>query len=692
MANSIKALQAALKFQQRGEHAKAARLLRQVLAIDAKHPDALHLLGLCLHAQGDNVEALKQIRKAIEVTPSEPMFHTNAGVVAVAMGDVKSGITHYRRALELDPNYADACNNLGVALQGIGLFSEAATAFRRAVELRPDAPGALVNLGNALRLLGQPADAIGQYRRALAIAPDLAEAHNNLGNALKSLRRYAAAIESYDKALTLRPDFSEAHFNRGLALAIRGDPEGAVEALTRAMAIRPDPRYRLARAGILPVIPRSLSDMAEWRERFAREIAALACEKITVPGTPLETPVMNFYLAYHGENDRDLMVQLSRLYRQAYPWLEWTAPHCGGGTTREPGRRIRLGFFSAFLYDHAVAWSIRGFLEALPKERFEVILFTVRQPEGNVMPEIAAVADSVVMLPHSVERARGLIAEACLDVLTYADIGMESLSYALAHARLAPVQCATWGHPVTTGISTMDYYISSDFAEPDDAADQYSERLVRLAGIQSCYRRPAFPADPGPPPAPDLPPGATIYLCPQSLFKIHPDMDRPLSEILRRDPTAVMLFFEGTDKVITDRLQARWREPFADVAGRMRFLPRVPVERFLGIMASADVLLDTWPFGSGNTSYQGFAAGIPIVTLPGKYLRGRGTLAHYRHMGFTDCVADSPQSYVDIAVRLGIDRDFHRRITAMIRERCHVLFDDKRVGADLVRFLLEVTA
>jgi predicted O-linked N-acetylglucosamine transferase (SPINDLY family) len=116
------------------------------------------------------------------------------------------------------------------------------------------------------------------------------------------------------------------------------------------------------------------------------------------------------------------------------------------------------------------------------------------------------------------------------------------------------------------------------------------------------------------------------------------------------------------------------------------------VDRFLAVLASADVLLDTWPFGGGNTSYQGFAAGVPIVTLPGEFLRGRGTLAHYLHMGITDCVAGSPQAYVEIALRLGTDSDFHRRISSLIRERCPVLFDDERVGGDLARFLEEVTA
>jgi predicted O-linked N-acetylglucosamine transferase (SPINDLY family) len=431
--------------------------------------------------------------------------------------------------------------------------------------------------------------------------------------------------------------------------------------------------------------------MQRWRDRFASGIASLLAENFRMPGSPVDSPVMSFHLAYHGENDRDIMVSLSQFYRQAYPMLQWTAPHCADGSAKALGRRIRLGLFSSYLRDHAVARTIRGLLEALPRDRFEIVILTVLQPGGEVMPEIRAVAGKVVALPRSLEHARSAISEERLDILMFADIGMEAFSYSLAHARLAPVQCATWGHPVTTGISTVDYYISSDVAEPDDAETHYSERLVRLGGIQTCYRRPTFPAD-GQPFENDMPSGATVYLCAQSLFKIHPSMDQPLSEILRRDPAGMLLCFAGMDHVITDRLRSRWKGPFDGVMERVQFLPRVSVERFLGIVAAADVLLDTWPFGGGNTSYQGFAAGVPIATLPGKYLRGRGTLALYRHMGFVDCVADTPERYVDIAVRLGTDPEFHRRMSALIRERSHVLFDDERVGRDLARFLLEVTS
>jgi predicted O-linked N-acetylglucosamine transferase (SPINDLY family) len=692
MADIIEALRAALDFQQRGRHAEAIRLFRHVLTHDERHADALHLLGLSLHALGDNPGALKQIEMAIATRPSDPMFRTNAGVVAAAMGKIKTAISHYHHAIGLDAAYVDAYNNLGVALQAIGLLKEAEITLRRAIELQPNLVSALVNLGNVYQALGRLNASAAQYRRAIEIAPDLAEAHNNLGNTFRLAGAYAAAMESYDRALMLKPSYAEAHCGKAIVHAARGETEAAAELAERAIAISPEPHYKLLNATILPVIPRSRSDMLRWRDRYVRGITGLLADAVGVPGSPLGSLMLNFYLAYQGENDRDVLTLLSKFHRQAFPVLQWTAPQCAARNARVHGRRIRLGIFSSYLHDHAVAWTIRGLIEEIPKDRFVTVLFTRLRPGVAVMPEIRAAAEKVIALPLSLEEARQSIAGEEIDVLIYSDVGMESLSYSLAHARLAPIQCATWGHPVTTGISTIDYYISSDLAEPDDADSHYSERLVRLAGVQTCYRRPEFSPDPGLRSDLNLPDDATIYLCPQSLFKIHPDMDPPLAEILRRDPAGILLIFEGREAPITERLLKRWSERFGNLMDRVRTIPRVPFERFLAIMASADILLDTWPFGGGNTSYQGFAAGVPIVTLPGRFLRGRGTLALYRHMEISDCIADSPEQYADIAVRLGTEPDFRSRISALIRERCHVLFDDERVGRDLARFLEEVTA
>lgn len=691
MPDDIKVLETALDLQRRGDHAKARALFETVLDANPLHADALHLDGLSLHALGRHQEALQRIVDAIAVKPTEAMFHVNAGAVAVAGGDAMAALGYYKRALELDPESADACNNLGVALRTMGRFAESEVALRQAIRLRPDSASAHINLGVVLRSLGRLDEALAAFRKTIEIDPNLAAAHNNLGNALKAKRQYDDALASLDRAIELNPAYADAHFNRALVLAARGDPEAAEGGLAEAIGLRHDPRFLLADAGLLPVIPKSVEDIERWRDRFSTRLQALCETDARLPRPPLDTPVMNFYLAYHGMNDRDLMATLSDAVVRLCPELDWTAPHCSSGSKRDADRPVRVGLFSSYFSDHAVAWTMRGLIDHLPKERFDVTLFAVASSAEDVLPELRDAA-TVVDLPYAYSPARQAIAECKCDILIYADIGMESLSYLLAHARLAPVQCALWGHPVTTGIPAVDYFLSNDIAEPEDGQSHYSERLVRLDGVQTCYRRPDMPPAARPREPLGLPDESTVYLCPQSLFKIHPDMDAALAEILRRDPAGCLVLFEGSDAVITDRLKDRWRPVFGEVFDRVRFLPRVPVAQFLAVMASADVLLDTWPFGGGNTSYQGFAAGLPIVTLPGDSLRGRGTLAHYRHMELTDCIADSPRAYVDIAVGLGTDPVLRAKTAGDIRERSGVLFDDIRAGRALADFLLEVSA
>ena len=121
---------------------------------------------------------------------------------------------------------------------------------------------------------------------------------------------------------------------------------------------------------------------------------------------------------------------------------------------------------------------------------------------------------------------------------------------------------------------------------------------------------------------------------------------------------------------------------------RVTVLPHRPLDAFLGVIAAADVVLDTWPFGAGNTNYQTFAMGVPVVTLPGRWIRGRGTLAHYVHMGFSDCVAATPEEYVEIAVCLGTDQNF--AVVLYTEARAHTVLEDDTCVSALAEFLESV--
>ncbi|HEX3727433.1 MAG TPA: hypothetical protein VHV08_14365, partial [Pirellulales bacterium] len=245
----------------------------------------------------------------------------------------------------------------------------------------------------------------------------------------------------------------------------------------------------------------------------------------------------------------------------------------------------------------------------------------------------------------------------------------------------------TWGHPVTTGSPAIDYFLSSELSEPDKADAHYTERLVRVKNLATYYYRPQRPAARRTRTSFGLDPARHLYLCPQTLFKLHPEFDSILAEILRRDPAGEIVLLECQQAYWMQLVQRRFARTMPDVASRVRFLPAQRNADFLELNATADVLLDTIHFGGGNTSYEGLALGVPIVTLPGEYLRGRITLALYRKMQVLDCVVASNEQYVEQAVRLGTDVDYRRMVTERIEAASDVLFEDLAEVRELERAL-----
>ena len=230
-------------------------------------------------------------------------------------------------------------------------------------------------------------------------------------------------------------------------------------------------------------------------------------------------------------------------------------------------------------------------------------------------------ADRFLAVPREVEPARRQIADLGLDILLFADVGMDALTYTLAFSRMAPIQCAAWGHPDTSGSPAIDYFLSSERLEPPQADAHYTERLVRLPNLGTYYQRPQLTA-----PARlrghfGLPADRHLYLCPQTLFKFHPDFDAVFAGILQQDPRGELVLLEGRVANWTARLKRRLAGALAENFSRVRFLPAQPNADFLQLLALANVVLDPFPFGGGNTSFEALAVGTPIVTWPGNYLR-----------------------------------------------------------------------
>jgi predicted O-linked N-acetylglucosamine transferase (SPINDLY family) len=646
-------LRQALEHHQAGRLDAAAALYQRILAADPAHADSLNLMGVIATQRGRPELALDYLGRAIQVQDQSGMFHCNYGQALLALGRLDDAIASFRRALALQPTLAEAYANLAIAFRHQGKIGDAVALLRRALELKPDFP----------------------------------QAHNNLANIMAEQGRLDAAIAHYDRALALNPLDAGSEANRASALLGESRVDAAVEGFRRAYALKPDDALLLKSALALPIIPASRAEIARVRTALADQLQALRRRAMTLEDPEKQIGHTCFHLAYHGLDDRPLQRALAELYEAACPALLTVAPHCAR-PSRAAGARLRVGFVSHFFRAHTIARLFEGLITELSRTRFHVTVFATPSPPDPTRAALMASSDDFVEIPLDLAAARQRIAERGLDVLVYPDIGMSPLTYFLAFARLAPVQCASWGHPDTTGIANLDYFLSCDAMEPPDGEAHYAETLVRLPGPTVYYPRPRFEGRLKSRAELGLDPVAHLYVCPQSLFKFHPDFDPVLVEILERDPAGRLVLIQGAHAHIDDLLIRR----LARLAGRIVLLPMLNRTDFVALLAASDVMLDPLHYSGGNTSLEAFAVGTPIVTWPGAFMRGRHTYGFYKLMGLDDCVARDHADYVAIAVRLGTDPALRAAVSRRILNANGVLYENAATVRAIEDFLADAVA
>jgi predicted O-linked N-acetylglucosamine transferase (SPINDLY family) len=534
------------------------------------------------------------------------------------------------------------------------------------------------------------AESLGVHEEALRLAPESMVIRLSAARLAHSLERQEVSLRHYEEAARVDPRCYEAVEAARRICVGAGFAERAQKYASMAHELNPSAAARLSTKLLIPSIMPSIDAIREARERYERGLDEILAEPPRLESPDGSLGVCAFFLAYHGLDDRELQIKTARMFLATIPGLAFTAPHCIGA--RRGAAKIRIGFLSRFFASHSIFSTSVGLIERLPRERFEVVALRVTPSrDDEATARIRAAADHTVELHPDVYRAREQIAALELDILFYQDIGMEPMSYFLAFARLAPVQCVSFGHPNTTGIPNMDYFISNDLFEPPDAQKHYSERLVLLENLPTLayYYKPTLP-----PLAParatfSLPEGAHLYVCPQTLFKIHPDFDAIISDILERDPQGLVVLIAGQFQEFTDRLRARFARTIPAHTHRVVFLPFMGFQQFMQLLRVADVILDTVHFNGMNSSLQAFAAGTPVVTLPGEFQRGRHTQAMYRKMGILDGIAADSRQYGDVAVRIATDPAHAQMLRERIAARNHVLFEDRAVIDEFARFFVE---
>jgi len=632
--------------------------------LDARGPDAraLALLARIRLRLGRVEQARESALAAVALAPDLVRALLELALGERARGAREACAELLVRIRARQPQWLAPRCDLAAVLGELGRVDEARAEFDAVLGVDPDFVPAWRGLAALELALGQDWEAYSRAQgRVMALAPDDAPACDDYGVACRQAGEFTLAHAAFERALARQPGLLAARW------ALFQAPRHAVHADADEVA----------------------AFAAQWRAGL-EHFEALDYERPEVAAQVHDalrraTP---FHRDYIGLDTPELTRRYGALVERMAERLFRRAPAVGPPPRRT---RVRVAFVSAHLREHTVTRLFGSLVRGLDPARFERCLVQLEANADSTTQALRAHAEHTLESALDARRAHTQLVALAPDVIVYLDLGMHPIAQILAARRLAPVQCVLWGHPVSTGFSTIDHFLSSAAMELPDAPSRYHERLHLLPGLGTCFSAPTEAPDPAfRMPYPERA-DRVHYLVAQNVAKQLPHHDAVWARIAAAVPGACFSFVgirhRETRALLEQRLRLAFDRAGTGYDGRVHLFPYLRHAQFLALAANTDLNLDTIGWSGGNTTLEITAMDTPTLTLPGVAMRSRHSMAMLEAMGLPGLVAVDEDDYCRIAIELGRDPDRRTDLRAAIAARKAVLYDDRAVVEDFARFL-----
>ncbi len=669
--------QEALALQQSGCFREAEEIYREILAANPDHHPTLHFYGLLAHQCQQNGPALEMLRKAISLESGIPEYHNNCGAVFYALHQLDEAGRCYRRAVELNPAFPEAQNNLGNVLLDSGHLDEAEVCYRRALDLDPRMAAACNNLGNIERKKRRFESAGQFYQKALVLNPAYAEAHQNLGCLAKDGGNLSMAEQHFRNAIRSNPSLIEAYRNLGEVLKATGREDEARACFQKLSELFPPDAGVQNQLGVMlkgqgryaeaiqahfravKINPRDwqgFNHLGTLFHELGKLPEAADCYRKAISLQP-DKAFLRSNLLFSLNHAPDCTPE--QLFEEHLDWgKRFTKEHPVPSFTqsRDPDRRLRIGYLMPDFRRQAVAFSMEPFLSAHDHSQVEIFFYSfVPQPE-EVKTVLKQMSDQWREVSCATDdEAAEMIQEDQIDILLDVMGHTGETRLELFTRRVAPVQVSYLGYVNTTGLSTMDYRISDAHGDPEGMTERYyTEKIFRLPETSIVFHLPELiPVTQ----APALKNGYVTFGSFNNLSKVTPEVVELWSRVLKVVPEAHLLIKSPclVDPEVRKYVGDMFLSQGVDVK-RLEFVGYVSsYKEHLRLYEKVDVALDPFPFNGGLTSMEALWMGVPVVTLVGNSFVSRLSVRLLVSVKLTDWMTDSKEAYVRKAVDAAMD-------------------------------------
>ncbi len=671
---------------------QAEKNYQQAIKLKPSFAQAYNNLGTLQVGLNKAIEAEQNLRQALSIQPNNPNTYRNLGILMQHQGRIEKAEQAYHQAIALQPNFVGALEDLANLLIQVQRHEDAESCLVRAIQAQPANANALAKLGKIYSLrqefskaeqcydkalihnpnhveahidlaaikekTGQLDSALGHYQKALALAPDNMRAHNNLSIILCLMGAHEDALAAANTALHLNPSSPEAYNNQANALYRLGRLEEAATALKQALHYRPDDAETHANLGRILLLQ-------------GKTEQSLVCHRRTIELQP-DLNSAHSLLLYTMNYSQ----QLSRaeIFKAHTDWAEKHEPanrqQPTHNNTAEPERRLRIGYVSADFRGHSVAFFFEPILANHNQQTFEIYCYsdtlktdqTTKRMQGlsKHWRNCCSLSDADVAQ---------MIIDDQIDILIDLAGHTDNNRLSMFASQPAPIQATYLGYPNTTGLRSMQYFITDRHCDPEPESDQYySEKLRRLPNAFFCYQPPAN--SPAVAATPVLKNGYISFASFNNLAKIGDDVVKLWADVLKAVPDSRLLIqcLSLNDPPTRVRFEDLFAANEIDT-NRIDFTAAKDFDSYLSGHADVDIVLDTLPWNGHTVSCHALWMGVPVITLAGNRHSARMGASILTNLDLNDCIANSEPEFIAAAVALSQDTQQLAHLRQALRPR-----------------------
>jgi protein O-GlcNAc transferase len=582
-------------------------------------------------------------------------------------------------AIIKDNNDVNAINDIASFYLQNKFYQKSRIYFQKIFKIKKNDPYILNNLGTISFFLRDFKNAEKYFLEAINFKKNYVNALLNLALTYYNLEKFSLSLTFYKKVLILEKNNYSALRNILKIFYTFGKTHKFKIYFEIAKKCYPnDLLFHFLDLNIFPIIYNNNNEILKKRRDFINKLSFLKKfikNKFFSKKEIYDTLIFsnNFYLPYQGIEIRNIQKEYAEIieYLSSKLISEKLAPEF---ILTKNNEKKRIGFICHFFYEHTVLKLFLNWILKLDQKKFEIYIYYTNQEIDYVTDNLKNISFNFFQSTNVIDVLLAIKNDS-LDTLIYLELGMFSGLQVIAPHKLAKRQIVCWGHPVTSGYKSIDYFFSSFSMELENSQKNYNEKLILLDGLgispfldfarfNNLSKR-------------NNNNGKVVFFNAQSLFKLLPEDDDIYLEIYKRFPNSKFCFIKNKHNLITNKFIYRLKQSLGKdfVNNNCLFHEKVSNKKFLELVNNSDIILDSLKWSGGISSLEAIYLNKPIVTLPSELLQSRHTYAILKILGINELIANSKENYISIAVELAKNISFREFVINKIIENKKKIFN-----------------